>query len=314
MRRRHFLIMSFVFVPVVYATAEAGDEAPRTYTNPIIETIGPADPHVIKHEGVYYLYPTHDGRGYDVYTSTDLVDWKKSGRCFEDDRGGLWAPDVFHHASGDGKFYLYYTAGPRGSKQIGVAVATSPLGPFENAGTLFEKAIDAHMFEDDDGALYLYYVDLSRPNNIRVQPMEDPLRKKGESKPVIAPTEPWEQAHGRVTEGPWMMKRNGVYYLMYSGSGANGPDYAIGYATSASPLGPFDKYPGNPIAKRGGCVFGPGHHCVVEGPDGGYWMVYHQKADADVNWKRFLAIDPLWFDDQGRIHTKTTRGTPQPAP
>jgi hypothetical protein len=43
-------------------------------------------------------------------------------------------------------------------------------------------------------------------------------------------------------------------------------------------------------------------------------MVYHQKADADVNWKRFLAIDPLWFDDQGRIHTKTTRGTPQPAP
>ncbi|MDL1872546.1 hypothetical protein FBR05_10095, partial [Deltaproteobacteria bacterium PRO3] len=73
---------------------------------------------------------------------------------------------------------------------------------------------------------------------------------------------------GAVAEGPWMLKRKGVYYLMYSGSGADGPDYAIGYATSKSPLGPFTKHAGNPIAKRGNGVFGPGHHCVITGPDG----------------------------------------------
>lgn len=31
-------------------------------------------------------------------------------------------------------------------------------------------------------------------------------------------------------------------------------------------------------------------------------------------WKRFLAIDPLWFDDDGVIHVETTRGTDEPAP
>jgi len=101
---------------------------------------------------------------------------------------------------------------------------------------------------------------------------------------------------------------------MYSGSGANRPDYAIGYATASSPMGPFTKYRGNPIAKQGNGVFGPGHHCVVTGPDGKLWMVYHQQNSARIGWARFLAIDPLWFDEQGVIHVKTTRGTDQPAP
>lgn len=111
-----------------------------------------------------------------------------------------------------------------------------------------------------------------------------------------------------------MLKHKGVYYLMYSGSGADGPDYGVGYATSKSPLGPFERYAGNPIAHRGKGVFGPGHHCVVTGPDGKLWMVYHQQNTDRPGWDRFLAIDPLWFDDNGVIHTKTTRGTDEPAP
>ena len=49
--------------------------ATKTYRNPIIDLIGPADPAVILHEGTYYLYPTLDGKGYDVFTSNDLVNW-----------------------------------------------------------------------------------------------------------------------------------------------------------------------------------------------------------------------------------------------
>ncbi len=98
---------------------------------------------------------------------------------------------------------------------------------------------------------------------------------------------------------------------MYSGSGANGPEYAIGYATSESPLGPFTKYAQNPIARQGNGVYGPGHHCVVTGPDGQLWMVYHQQNSTKVGWDRFLAIDPLWFDEAGVIHAKTTRGPTQ---
>ena len=139
--------------------------------------------------------------------------------------------------------------------------------------------------------------------------MSDPLTLTGEAKEVVRPTVGWERRRGAVTEGPWMLKRDGVYYLMYSGSGANGPEYSIGYATSKLPMGPFVKYAGNPIAKQGNGVFGPGHHCVVEGVDGGLWMVYHQQNSTKVSWERFLAIDPLWFDDEGVIHVKTTRGT-----
>jgi xylan 1,4-beta-xylosidase len=286
----------------------------KTYHNPIIDRIGPADPHVIRHEGKYYLYPTLDSKGYDVFVSEDLVHWEQKPKCFTDPRGGVWAPDVFHHKKGDGKFYLYYTVNkPGGGKQIGVAVADGPLGPFGDRGNLVDGAIDAHLFQDDDGAFYLYYVKL--PGfRITVQPMSDPLTKKGEPTEVIRPTADWERKKGAVTEGPWMLKNKGLYYLMYSGSGADGPDYAIGYAISKSPLGPFAKHPGNPIAKRGDGVFGPGHHSVVAGPDGKLWMVYHQQNGEKIGWDRFLAIDPLWFDEQGVIHARTTRATNQPAP
>jgi xylan 1,4-beta-xylosidase len=270
---------------------------------------------VIRHDGKYYLYPTLDGRGYDVFVSDDLVHWEQKSKCFTDPRGGAWAPDVFENKKGDGKFYLYYTLDrPGGGKQIGVAVSDDALGPFQDRGKLVDFAIDAHLFQDDDGRFFLYYVDLTNGFKIMAQEMADLLTKRGEPTEVIRPTTDWERKKGAVTEGPWMLKHNGIYYLMYSGSGADGPDYAIGYATAKSPLGPFTKYAGNPIARRGNGVFGPGHHSVVTGPDGKLWMVYHQQNSEKTGWNRFLAIDPLWFDHQGAIRTKTTRGTDEPAP
>jgi xylan 1,4-beta-xylosidase len=283
-----------------------------TYRNPIIEA--GADPTVICYQGKYYLYPTLDTRGYNVFVSDDLVHWEKKAKCYTDERGGVWAPDVFHDASG-GSFYLYYTVdNPEGGKLIGVAESKDPLGPFQDKGILAKDAIDANLFEDSDGALYLYYVNLKNGFKIMAQPMSTPLKAKGEPMEMLRPTEPWERRAGEVTEGPWMLKHEGIYYLMYSGSGAKGPDYGIGYATAKSPLGPFMKHPGNPIAHRSARIFGPGHHCVVEGPHGGLWMVYHQKNDDGIDWNRFIALDPLWFDKAGVIHTRTTRGTDEAAP
>jgi xylan 1,4-beta-xylosidase len=53
-----------------------------------------------------------------------------------------------------------------------------------------------------------------------------------------------------------MIKRQGRYYLLYSGSGADTPDYAVGYATADSPLGPFTRAPHNPIVERSPGLFG----------------------------------------------------------
>jgi xylan 1,4-beta-xylosidase len=305
---------------ICFARSAAAEES---YTNPVlvetytmrrmnparyIGTLGIGDPSVLFHGGRYYLYPTGDNRGYDVYISPDLIHWKKGPRVFQSSKHGVWAPDVFYNAH-DQKFYLYYTV----NRQIGVAVADRPDGIFVDRGILIKNAIDAHMFLDEDGKYYLYYVKYPA-FRIYVQPMETPIKKNGKPVRILQPTEPWEKNHIPLTEAPWMLKHNGVYYLLYSGGSADSQDYAIGYATAKSPAGPFNKYSGNPIVKKGNGIFGPGHASVTKDRNGTLWMVYHQQKDTTPGWNRIICIDPLWFDDKGVLHGKATRATPQPAP
>ncbi len=321
---------TFVFISVcalcllaAMILAATGAKVEKTYTNPVlVETViinriepdnfngvlGIGDPAVLFHQGKYYLYPTGDNRGYDVYVSKDLISWQKGPRVFQSDEPGVWAPDVFYNQT-DQTFYLYYTVNGR----IGVAIADRPDGVFKDQVTLIDKAIDAHMFVDEDSRYYLYYVEY--PGfRIHVQPMDSPMQKKGDPVRIIQPTNAWEKKHAELTEAPWMLKHNGVYYLLYSASGANTQEYAIGYATAKSPLGPFTKYGGNPIIQKSSNIFGPGHCSVTKAADGKLWMVYHQQKNSRRGWNRIICIDPLWFDDQGVLHGRATRGTAQPVP
>ena len=113
---------------------------------------------------------------------------------------------------------------------------------------------------------------------------------------------------------PSVIRYEGTYYLLYSGTGADSLDYAIGYATAQSPTGPFVKYLGNPIVQRGNGALGPGHGCVVRDDAQRLWSVYHQQKDGSRPWNRFICIDPLWFDAQGILHGRATRGVAQSAP
>jgi len=303
--------------------AATGKNGRMTYTNPVlVETVviqrehpdnfngvlGIGDPTVLFHDGRYYLYPTGDNRGYDVYVSHDLVNWQKGPRIFSSEEPGVWAPDVFYNKA-DQTFYLYYTM----SGRIGVATAERPDGKFRDRGTLIENAIDAHMFKDQDGQYYLYYVQY--PGfRIHVQPMASPLQKKAAPVRLIQATDPWEMQQAALTEAPWMLQHNGFYYLLYSASGADSQDYAIGYATAKNPLGPFTKYEGNPIIKKGQGIFGPGHCSVTRTPDGQLWMVYHQQKNEQRGWNRIICIDPLRFDDKGVLHGRATRGEPRKVP
>ena len=305
--------MSFhhtLLVAVVFAVASSLADAAETYRNPVIND-NLADPVVIHHEGTYYLYATGevDGdNGYRVYTSDDLVNWERGAVVFQPGQPHVWAPDVWRNPV-SGRFYLYFTA----NRTVGVADAEGPLGPFTVRKKLFDEAIDAHLFRDDDGRLYLYFVRL--PGfQITVQPMASPTEPAAESSVVLQPESEWETRNGHVTEGPWMIKKEGRYYLLYSGSGANTPDYAVGYATATSPLGPFSRAEHNPIAHRSEGLFGPGHGCAIRDGAGQWWHVYHQKRTARRKWDRFICLDPLHFDEQGRLHGPATQDTSQPAP
>lgn len=315
--------MMIAILPTLLFPAALAAEDNTTYSNPVLVetyvmnrpkpapytgTLGIGDPTVIFHAGKYYLYPTGDNHSYDVYISNDLVHWTKGPKVFQSRERGVWAPDVFFSRD-DNMFYLYYTVNGR----IGVAVADRPEGVFKDRGALISNGIDAHLFRDDDGSYFLYYA--RYPDfAIFVQPMESPVRKKGASVQLISPTEAWEKKEMAVTEAPWMIKHQGVYYLLYSGGSADSEDYAIGYATAAHPLGPFTKYRENPIVCKGDGIFGPGHVSVINDQSGKLWMVYHQQKDEKRGWNRIICIDPLLFDGEGVLHGKASRLTPQPAP
>jgi xylan 1,4-beta-xylosidase len=289
--------------------------------NPVIDKMDLADPDVIRYDGRYYLYSTDEAGGavgFDVYLSDDLVHWTQGPRVFSDPGPNVWAPEVYHDPDTD-LFYLYYTSNMR----IGVAVGDSPLGPFVSRGVLIRDAIDANLFRDDDGRLYLYY-SYAPPlyvrwltGSLRVQQMTSPLEPEGDPIDILY-SETWERFLGIVgiIEGPWMLKRDGIYYLMYSGNATSSVDYAIGYATATDPTGPFTKYPGNPVISRGGGILGPGHNSVVEAPDGNLVIVYHQKSTPRFLWWHFgdrvLCIDPMDFDPAGNIRIAATPLRPAP--
>ncbi|MBI1388300.1 MAG: family 43 glycosylhydrolase [bacterium] len=306
---RMFISFIAVLVTAGLAQAQPGPSG-KTYQNPVIEG-NLADPAVILYEGAYYLYATGgvDGdNGYRVYTSNDLVNWTRGDVVYRPGKPHVWAPDVFRDPD-SGRFYLYYTV----SQTVGVAEGDGPLGPFTDSKDLHERAIDAHLFRDDDGAMYLYYVQF--PGfRISVQKMATPTEPAGEPKVILQPEADWETRAGHVTEGPWIIKHGGRYYLIYSGSGADTPDYAVGYATADNPMGPFTRGESNPIVHRSEGIFGPGHGCAIRDKQGQWWHVYHQKRHDRVEWDRFICLDPFWFDEDGALHSRATRGTPQPAP
>ena len=232
-----------------------------------------ADPTIFYHDGNYYLYGTsgHDSnRGFEVYVSRDLKSWKRSekndgyalkkGDSYGDK--GFWAPQVFEF---EGTFYMAYTA----NEHIAIATSESPLGPFTQAEKKDLEApvkqIDPYVFIDSDGKKYLYHVRLTEGNRLFVAELKDDFSgiKEETLTYCFHAEEAWENTQNvdwTVSEGPAIIKHDDLYYFIYSANDFRNPDYAVGYATSKSPMGPWTKSPGNPIFdKIDAGINGPGH-------------------------------------------------------
>lgn len=233
-----------------------------TYTNPVGGITGIGDPYVLKHESRYYLYATSAiNRGFKVWESPNLVDWELKGLALDSyyEKNGwgtedFWAPEVIFY---NNKFYMTYSARDNdGHLKIALASSKSPLGPFKNIkAPLFDRGlsfIDAHIFIDQDGTPYIYYVKDCSENiingihisQIYVQEMsQDLLELKGDPVLAIQPSQDWEGINDawQWNEGPFVIKHEGKYYMMYSANCYASPDYSIGYAVAETPLGSLDK-------------------------------------------------------------------------
>lgn len=264
-----------------------------------------ADPTIFHYGKMYYLYGTGGGNkddGFKVFTSTDLKDWKDNGYVLKGGESygtkGFWAPQVFYY---DNKFYIIYTA----NEHIAIASANSPLGPFKQDSikpvSSSVRMIDPFVFFDH-GKIYLYHVRLDKGNRIFVAEMNKDMRTVKESTlhECIHADQPWEDKAGskwKVTEGPTVQHYKQWYYLIYSANDFRNIHYAVGYAISKSPTGPWEKFTGNPmLSKANTGINGTGHGDIfVNEKDHQLYYVFHTHFSNEKVSPRKTAIIKLAF-------------------
>ena len=246
----------------------------------------------------------------DAFSSKDLVNWTKHPRVLHIEdvpwvKYALWAPSIIQ---ANGKYYLFFGGNDIQNNDqyggIGVAVSDKPEGPFKDAlgkpliSQIINGAqpIDQFVYRDDDGQYYMYYGGWKHCNVVRLnddltslKPFED-----GEMYKEVTPE--------NYVEGPFMLKRNGKYYFMWSEGGWTGPNYAVAYAIADSPMGPFNRI-GRILQQDPEVAKGAGHHSVIQVPGKDeYYIVYHRRPlDRTGGSERQVCIDKLEFDEEGFI-------------
>ena len=103
-------------------------------------------------------------------------------------------------------------------------------------------------------------------------------------------------------EGPFMLKKDGKYYFMWSEGDWTKDDYRVAYAIASSPFGPFERK-GTILESDPQVGTGAGHHSVFKGPGKADWyIVYHRHPLGAVDGNhRVTCIDRLYFEEDGSI-------------
>jgi Beta-xylosidase len=202
--------------------------------------------------------------------------------------------------------------------------------------------IDANLFFDDaNGKVYLYYsrccykhpveseiadrakakgwydeIEESWIYGIEIKPdfsgvigepvllLRPPVSMKDEQAEWESRSVTSHEVNRRWTEGSFLIQKGDTYYMMYSANFFGGANYAVGYATSNHPLGPYEKASNNPVIEKniekGGKVTGTGHCMVLPLDNGQLLCVYHARTQ-DTGDKRVVFIDKMEITDDGRL-------------
>ena len=269
-------------------------------------------------DGKLYVYGSRDESlkyycSYDhwVLSTSDLIHWEYTPNVFASkgpfdqipfNDNILYAPDIAYK---NGTYYLYYCQ-PGGVE--GVATSTSPKGPFTNPKEMYLKKknqIDPAVFVDDDGQDYYIWGQFQakiaklKPNMTEIDTM------------TIVDNLVTEKEHF-FHEGGYMVKRNGIYYFVYAHMGRKGMPTCIGYATSKSPLGPFQY--GGVIVDNDGCdpENWNNHGSIVEFK--GQWYVFYHRTTNGCKNSRKACVEPIFFNKDGSIDEveMTSQGAGKP--
>lgn len=280
-----------------------------------------ADPsaHVWK-DGKLYVYGSLDESTeyycsfkHHVLSTSDLQNWEITENVFssigENDQvpysdKELYAPDCQYK---DGTYYLYYCQPDRKAAE-GVAISNSPIGPFTD-GKKVELAgieeIDPAVFIDGDGQAYYIWGQFQA----KIAKLKPNLTEI-DSSTIVSDLVTEKEHH--FHEGSYMVKRNGIYYMIYADMSRNNRPTCIGYATSYSPMGPF-KY-GGVIIDNDQCdpATWNNHGSIVE--FNGQWYVFYHRSTHNSRMMRKACVEPIYFNEDGSINEveMTSQGAGSP--
>ena len=318
-----FLLFYLFFIGISPINAQH-----RKSANPILSGFH-ADPEILysRQTKRYYIYPTSDGfpgwggSYFKVFSSRNLKEWKEERVILDMKKdvswanGNAWAPCIEEkEIDGKYKYFFYYSANSvtNKGKQIGVATANSPTGPFTDSGKPIITSSPVGQGQQIDvvtdptsGKSYLYwgngYMAGAELNN-------DMLSVKEETITVMTPKGGTLQTYA-FREAPYVFFRKGVYYFLWSVDDTGSPNYHVAYGTGNSPLGPIQvaKEPIILIQSPKDEIYGPAHCSVLQVPDkkDSWFIVYHrinkEYLKHGPGWHREVCIDRLEFNKDGTI-------------
>jgi len=272
----------------------AADPTPRRAAplihNPILRGFHP-DPSILRVGEDYYLATSTFEwlPGVTIHHSRDLVSWEPLGGALGESRlidlkgtvdsGGVWAPCLSY---ADGLFHLVYThmvsnIGPYRDLRNFVVTAPSPTGPWSGPAPLHNRGFDPSFFHDE-GRTWMVAMEFDhRPEHTRfagitLQEWSRELRRLvGPIRRIFDST-----GHG-LAEGPHLYRRDGWYILLLA-DGGTGSNHGAVAARSRTIEGPYELDPAGPLITtrddRGNPLQKAGHGCLVETPDGQWFMAY----------------------------------------
>ena len=121
---------------------------------------------------------------------------------------------------------------------------------------------------------------------------------------------------GFAQEGPKITKHGDYYYMVLAQGGTAGPPtgHMIVAARSKSIDGPWENAPNNPIVRTRSSAeywWSKGHGTLVEGPGGGWFIVYHAYENGFYNLGRQTLLEPIEWTRDGWFRV-TTPAAPRP--
>jgi xylan 1,4-beta-xylosidase len=303
------LCVLLILLTLAQAPAPAQSN-PATYHNPVIAGDYP-DPSVIRVGNEYWATATTSEWAplFPLLRSRDLVNWTHVGNVFQKrpewSVGNYWAPEI---QAFNGQYYIYYVGRKKGGPlSLAVATAPRPEGPYTDHGPMIGQeagSIDAVTMVDENGERYLIWKEdgnsRQRPTPIWAQKLSpDGLKLIGEMKELIRNDQPWE---GNLVEGPFLLRRGDWFYMFYSGNACcgRGCNYGLGVARAKKLLGPWEKYPRNPLLVGNEIWKCPGHGSIVTDERGRDYLLYHAYHAQDfVDVGRQALLDEVEWNAEG---------------